>query len=288
MATDAPGSTPDTNPPERVVDTLSGLREQIARAGEAGMDVTEDVVNSAVTALNDAREQATNFVGAKLDGLKTEVAQWRLLEAIPTPVKEAVETTQITIEGLYQQFKDNTIPFAQTNIEKGIDAVTKMINTLSDTVNIVQEFLAKHLSNLLPSLMALGIPVPEWLLPKGKGMKELFAALNANDRKFKEGPKDEENMREVAKIHSVLNGKKALADRTSLEIFLTSVVEQANTQTEALTTEDILKSAQEIAKAPSVPAAAPAAAPAAPTAAAPAAPAPAAPAAPAPAPSTAA
>ncbi len=273
--TNAPGSAPDTNPPERPVDTLSAIRERMKVVQETGAEVSEDIVNSALTALRDAREQVKNMSGEALDGLKTEVAKWRLDE-VPDALRDAVEATQLSIDSIYQRFQDNTVLFAQDNIEKGMGAVTKITNMLMETADKLQNLLAKMLGPLLPSLMSFGITVPDWLLPKGPGMKELFAALSANKRTFEAGSKDDENMREVVKILSSVNSGKVAAQQIPLASFLISVVEQSPSNKQKLTTKDILESAQKVKEnmqQQSTPA--PASAPPASTPEAPAAPAPA-------------
>lgn len=263
---DAPSSTPSTTPPETVVDTLSGLRVEVKDAKDTNA-VSDTLVDRTLAALKDAREQAITIGETARDKLRAELAQWSL-ENIPEPIQDAVEQTRLTVEDIYKGFQERTVLFPKFNAQEGIGKITKLISSITETVTTLQETLGKH---LLPIFMAIGLSIPEWMQPKGLGMKELFAALTTNKRTLESSEKDEANMRAVIGLLGELNGTKPLANQMSLTTLLARAVELAPAEKSALTTKDVLDSAKlfaekvKKAETPATPAAAaPTAAPIAP------------------------
>jgi hypothetical protein len=253
-----PNPNPSSAPPEQVTDRLTTLRTTINTARDQSIAIAETVWDEASNALRESRIAAFNMTTEARDRLRSEIAAWNI-DQLPDALKASVEETRITVDSIYRRFQENTVPFTQNGLEKGVSAVTKMVNMLSDTAERMQSFLAKTIGPLLFSLTSFGITVPEWLLPQGPGMKELFAALSANKRTFEAGSKDDENMREVISVLSNLNANKPAAQQRTLESFLTSIVEQGPPDKKALSTADILEGAKRIAEEmQQAPAAAPA------------------------------
>jgi|GEM_PF-5011713 len=273
MSTNAPSSAPGTTPPESVADTLRGLREDVGQANDLH-NVPDTLVDRTIAALEDARKQAMTIGETARDGLRAELAQWNL-DRVPEVLKGAVEATKKSVEDIYSDWQSKTVSFNKPTSEKFFESLSGLGEKVTTFMDAIQKTIARIVEKLqiVPLMMQFGVTVPDWLLPNGMGMKELFAVLSANKRTLETGPKDEENMREVIKVLSGLNTGKLPANQLSLDEFLKSVVEQGPSEKKALTTEDILNGARAVAQnmkqqpaATSAPAA-PAAAPAAPTAA---------------------